>query len=417
MSDGNGGRRELIALIALALGLRALWALLVPFDPVSDSNAYHVFARNLAEHGVFGWRPGRPDAYWPPGAPFLYSLAYRALGAGGAAVVLVNLALAAAKIALVFVLTEAWFGRRAAIAAGLWLACWPAQIELTTALSSELAFDVALLLAVFVFERVQRDASTLGGAALGTVLAAASYVRPTALPLALGLAIVAFARGMPIARAARLALVATAVMLLWIAPWSARNHRVFGQFVAISANAGANLWMGNNPNAHGGYMALPREVRGMSTAERDAYLGAEARHWMRENPGAALALAARKLARTYQRETIGIAWNERALAPLGERGLLALKAISTGYWWLALGAGLAGAALRLRARGWIACFADAPLALWGYFALVHAVTVAQDRYHLPSVPYIAALAGYAFAELAPRVSARFSSAPTRRSAE
>jgi len=408
--------RALLALLALALLLRGVWAALVPFDPVSDSNAYHVFARNLAEHGVFGWNPAQPDAYWPPGAPFLYSLAYRALGAGGAAVITLNLALSAAKLVLAFALTNAWFGRRAALAAGLLLACWPAQIELTTTLSSEHAFDVALLLALWIFERSGRELSVPASIAIGAALAAASYVRPTALPLAFGLAVIAFARGTPFGRALRLALSASAVIALLIAPWSLRNERVFGRFVAISANGGANLWMGNNPNAHGGYMALPREVRGMTTAERDAYLGAEARRWIRDHPGAALVLAARKLARTYQRETIGVAWNARALAPLGEGGVFALKAVSTTYWWLALAAGLAGAVLRLRARGWLACFADAPLALWGYFALVHAVTVAQDRYHLPSVPYIAALAGYAFAELATRfgVSARASSAPTRR---
>jgi hypothetical protein len=32
---------------------------------------------------------------------------------------------------------------------------------------------------------------------------------------------------------------------------------------------------------------------------------------------------------------------------------------------------------------------------WGYFAFVHAVTVGADRYHFPSIPFIAMLAGYA----------------------
>jgi len=32
---------------------------------------------------------------------------------------------------------------------------------------------------------------------------------------------------------------------------------------------------------------------------------------------------------------------------------------------------------------------------WGYFAFVHAVTVGADRYHFPSIPFIAMLAGCA----------------------
>jgi Dolichyl-phosphate-mannose-protein mannosyltransferase len=349
---------------------------------------------------VFGWSAAHPDAYWPPGAPFLYSLAFRALGIGGAAVVALNLVLAVAKLALAFSLVRTWFGRRAAVLATAALACWPTQIALTTVLSSEHPFDVALLAAVWAFERGWRDGTLAADAVIGVALAAASYVRPTALPLAAGFALIAWTRGAPLGRVLRLAFAASAVMALLIAPWSARNHRVFGRWVAVSANGGANLWMGNNPTANGGYVALPREVRDMNTAERNAYLGDAAKRWMRENPGRALALAVRKLAITYGRETIGVVWNERALAPAGPRVELALKALCSGFWWLALLAALAGAALRLRAHGLAACFRDAPIALWGYFALVHAVTVGQDRYHLASVPFIAALAAYAICELA-----------------
>lgn len=391
--------RALLALLALGTALRVGWALLVAVDPVSDSNAYFVFAATLAEHGVFGWNATHPDAYWPPGAPFLYSLAFRAIGIGGAAVVALNLALAAAKLVLAFLLTRTWFGRRAAIVATAGLACWPTQIAFTTVLSSEQAFDVALLATGWAFERWWRNGTWTADVAIGTLLAAASYVRPTALPLAAGFALIAWTRGAPFARVVRLALVASAAMALLIAPWSVRNHQLFGRWVAISANGGANLWMGNNPNATGGYVALPREVRGMNTAERDAYLGDAAKRWMRENPGRALALAARKLAVTYERETIGVVWNEKALAPAGPRVVLALKALCSGFWWLALIAALTGAALRLRARGIVACFSNPPIALWGYFALVHAITVGQDRYHLASVPFMAALAGFALCKL------------------
>ena len=61
-------------------------------------------------------------------------------------------------------------------------------------------------------------------------------------------------------------------------------------------------------------------------------------------------------------------------------------------------------------RGLLGC---TPLALWIYFALVHAVTVGQDRYHLPSVPYVAALAGVALARLS---RGRDAELPTPRSA-
>ena len=32
-----------------------------------------------------------------------------------------------------------------------------------------------------------------------------------------------------------------------------------------------------------------------------------------------------------------------------------------------------------------------PLVLWAYFAILHAAIVSQDRYHFPSIPFIAIL--------------------------
>ena len=55
--------------------------------------------------------------------------------------------------------------------------------------------------------------------------------------------------------------------------------------------------------------------------------------------------------------------------------------------------------------------------LWGYFAAVHAVTQASDRYHLPSVPYIAILAGLALAEAWQRYARRSANSLALRPAE
>jgi hypothetical protein len=40
------------------------------------------------------------------------------------------------------------------------------------------------------------------------------------------------------------------------------------------------------------------------------------------------------------------------------------------------------------------------LLAWAYFAFVHAATVGADRYHFPSIPFIAILAGIAIARFA-----------------
>ena len=58
---------EAVHIVGIALLLRVVWAALVPVVPQSDGMASDTCARNLVNHGVFGWNPAEPFAYWPPG--------------------------------------------------------------------------------------------------------------------------------------------------------------------------------------------------------------------------------------------------------------------------------------------------------------------------------------------------------------
>ena len=95
----------------------------------------------------------------------------------------------------------------------------------------------------------------------------------------------------------------------------------------------------------------------------------------------------------------GVVWNEPSLrARYGDRVLLALKIASNLFWWLALAFAALGIVQRASAGRWRAVI-EPPALLWGYFALVHAVTVIQDRYHFPSIPWIAMYSGLALASI------------------
>ena len=100
-----------------------------------------------------------------------------------------------------------------------------------------------------------------------------------------------------------------------------------------------------------------------------------------------------KLVRLNMRETVGVVWNENHLrTAVGDRGVLAAKLVATGYWYLLLGGALAGLAVIARHGGVASAFFNPPVALWGYFTALHVVVVAEDRYHMPSSPFIAVLA-------------------------
>jgi 4-amino-4-deoxy-L-arabinose transferase-like glycosyltransferase len=402
MTDGHVEapvrRSWLLATVLLAVVLRASWALLVPVAPVSDSSRYDYLACNLARGAGYSEDSG-PTAFWPVGPAFLYSLCYRLVGSESPIrfipIVLLNLVLGTLSVWLTTILGARWFSAKIGLAAGVLLALWPSQIEFTTVLSSETPFIFLLLLALVVW--TDPRLSVLGRATLtGAALAAASYMRPTALLLPAVFMLFCGRTPGRFRTTLFAATVAAATMFALILPWSLRNQRVFGQFVLISTNGGSNTWMGNNPATTGFYQTLP-DVGPANEAERDRQLGNRAVQYIWQDPWSFVRRSTVKAVRLHERETIGVHWNSAGLAQrLPATAISVLKWMNQFYWVAMLGLAIVGAgrlAMRRPLRQWLA---SPPIAIWVYFTLVHAVTVIQDRYHFAYIPLLALLAGMAF---------------------
>jgi hypothetical protein len=310
--------------------------------------------------------------------------------------VAINLVLGVAIVALSMVLATRWFGPRAGTLAGWITALWPTMVMMTTTLASELPFLAAVLGAWVAWGSSRLRHPLARGAVAGVLLAAASYVRPTALPLA---AVIAMGevlgrrqpwRGQVVQVAAALA-----VMAVLIAPWTLRNRAVFGTPVLISTNGGANTWMGNSPGTTGFYREIP-STPGLNEAEKDRHYAKLARDYIVGDPLGFAKRTAVKLVRLHERESIGVSWNEPSLERrLPGAVITGLKLAANLFWWGVLLLALVGfGRLATRGEGWRALVHPAVI-MWGFFALVYAVTVIQDRYHLACVTSIAALAALA----------------------
>ncbi|MBW4679373.1 MAG: glycosyltransferase family 39 protein [Microcoleus vaginatus WJT46-NPBG5] len=383
--------------IILIAGLvRILWAIAVPVVPVSDSYAYDTFAQNLATGQGYGWNSTSLTAYWPVGTSFIYSVFYRIFGHTYAPIIVFNGLLAAVIIAISMRLAKIWFNRRIALITGLLIAIWPSQVQFTTVLNSELIFTALVLIALIIWLNEPTNL-WVRSVLVGVVLAAACYVRPTALLIPILLLFFRWVKTRQLFKSLKAILIVFVLMAVLIAPWSIRNTRVFGQFVTISTNGGANFWMGNNPKSTGGYMPLPPETKEMNEAQRDKYLKSIATTHVKEQPLLFLRRTITRLIDTHSRESIGIGWNEKGLtARYGSSILLPLKIINQIYWLLVLGLALTGIVLLYQQHGWIVV-AHPVVVIWGYFAAIHAVIVAQDRYHFPSIPMIGILAAFTLA--------------------
>lgn len=395
-------RHPYVRILFVALVLRVLWALLVPVVPISDGYAYDTFARNLASGLGYGWSPERLTAYWPVGTSFVYSILYMLFGHTYKPIVVLHIFLGLITILFSMLLAERWFNRGVAIVTGLLLATWPSQIQFSTVLASEPLF-IALLVAslwVWTTPAVNFWVQTV---LVGTLLGAATYVRPTALlvPVLLALATIAKERQWvrPLAAAAVVFLVIGALNV----PWGIRNARVFGSFV-LTTNGGATLWMGNNPYSLGSYMEYPEHLKTMNEAEIDKYLGATAKSHILRYPGQFVGRTLVKLVRLHDRETIGVHWNEGGLTGrFGARVQWVLKFVSTGFWLVTVALAVIGVAFLLVARGVLMALAQLPVLIWAYFALLHAMILVNDRYHFPSIPMIAMLAAFAITTIGERL--------------
>lgn len=392
-------------ILLIALVLRGAWALFIPVDPVSDGLAYQTFATNIADHGVYGFTPEEPGAYWAVGPAAIYAAAYVVFGTGsGLGVFVVNLISSLLAVWGLYDLGRRWFGESEGRLAGLLFALWPMAIQFTTVLASELHFIALTCLALMAWDRalargaegrVQWTPESLVMLVLaGLAFGAATYVRPIALliPAALGVAALLCAprtAWVPLLKAG----ITSAIIFATVGPWSERNARVLEADVFMSTNFWANFWMGNHPGTNGEYQPLPPETRGMTEIERAAHMRALSLSDLEANPVSLIWRTGWKALKLHQRETIGVGWNSRPLQALvGGAGVAGLKLISTGWWYVMLLAAAGGIVVLARRMGVWATLLSGPVWLWLYFTGVHAVIVVGDRYHMPAIPMIALLA-------------------------
>lgn len=405
--------RELGAITAVALAVRLALALTLPVSPAWDGVLYARGASSIARDGAYTQRairdeaPARASAFYPVGWPALLAL-LRVAGARGAdaasghvADLVLQSALGSLAAACAYLLGRRARGARAGRIAGMLVALAPGSVLICASWLAEPLFTALLALAALpiAYARRSQRLRALGLSAL--VLGLAAYVRPVALPIALLLAlfVARHAQRTTRMRYPRLrafvvcTLVSASCALLPLAPWIARNAEKMHAPVLVSTNGGANLLLGTFGD--GRYGAIPAELdcpHGLREVERDRCRTRHALGRLRADPVAALLRGARKLFDTFAYEVspalvvaAGLPREHFARVAIARGGAIASTAA-----WLALVA-LALAALR-RARLSPRALVDFTCAATLGTALLHAVYLGGDRYHLPLVPLFAALA-------------------------
>ena len=409
-SDTGVDYRLLASIVAFAVGLRVVWAWLVPVVPVSDSMAYDAFARTLVEHGVFGWNADSPLAFWPPGTTFLHALIFYLFGSGYTGIVVLNILLSAGVIITTYRVADRYHGARIATATTLLIALWPTLVMYPTILASELPFLFFTILALDIWT------SPKGGIlwraiGAGLVLGFASLVRPLALLLPFIYTACCIAQQgftlREVLRQAQILVVVGILMAIVIAPWTWRNYQLFGEPVLISTNGSVTLWMGNAPGTDGRHMELPEDVAHLPENERARVLGDRAREYIREDPAAFVLRSLRKLLLLYNNESTGVGWNHMGIAEtFGAGAVTPLKRLTQVTWAGIFLLALLGLVILLRRKGLLQTIYSPIVMTILYYSAVHSVVVSQERYHLGFASQIAILSAIGMVALKDAYRAR-----------
>jgi len=289
--------RETLTLFAVALVLRVAYAWLVhgpAATPSSDSVTYDTIAWNLARGMGFqlaGTGSPYPTAFVPPALPWAVSLLYRGVGHSFFAAVMLMCVFGALVPPLLRQLGRAMIGPAVGMWAGWLAAVHPLLVFFSGYVMTESLFSVTLLLALL--SSVAWIKQPRPGRAFwsGALWGAASLTRPTALPLALVVALWAWGPlGLALAPGERRRHVVLLLLglALTVAPWTLRNAAALHAFVPLTTGGGRSLLDANNPVVwdddarRGGAIAVlttepwATRFRGLSEVEVDRRAGREA---------------------------------------------------------------------------------------------------------------------------------------------
>ncbi|HUL73420.1 MAG TPA: tetratricopeptide repeat protein [Vicinamibacterales bacterium] len=390
-----GWIRPLLGLLAAVFVLKFIVVMqlrdhpLVQPDVGLDTTAYADLAKRVLA-GDLGLGPGL--YYVSP--LYIYVLAAGlAVTKSYTAVRLLQIALGTASVGFIFLTAKLWFGERAAwIAAGL--AGLTGLFTFYESLILQAAIDPFLTSAALlcVSLALTRDKHALWWfLAAGIVFGIQTLNRPN-MPLG----VAGIAGALLLMRRFKPATVLVAGMLIGMSPAAVRNVIVAHEWSFVSSHGGLNFYIGNSDTATGFFHQIPGITPSIAGQEKDAqrvaaqalghpiteaeasdYFFGLAWTWIRQHPGAAIALFARKLGYVFNAQHIALPYSYPFYA-YDAKTMLRFYVVGP---WLLIPLGLVGlifAAPPARRADYLAWLAFVP----SYAVSVAAFFVAE-RYRLP----------------------------------
>ena len=305
-----------IALVAFLVRLAYLHgAHAVPmFDAlIEDGESYGAWSDRIAN----GDWLGKETFYQAPLYPYFLGLVKLVLGRSLDTIRLVQIALGALACGILFLAAKSWFSRAAGIASGLLLAFYPTAIFFDGCIQKSNLGLLLTTLLLLALAKLREQHSLPRALALGLVLGLLMLTREESI-LLVPVLLALHWRPAPARFAAGYAL----GLVLALAPVAWRNHKVGGEWVLTTSQAGSNFFIGNHADAPGYYVPLRpgrsnvayerqdaidlaeyASKRKLTPSEVSSFWFGQSFQWIRAHPGDWIALLWRKgvlLANAYE---------------------------------------------------------------------------------------------------------------------
>jgi hypothetical protein len=270
-----------------------------------------------------------------------------------------------------------------------WLvAAYPMLLVYPLGLGTENLFFVLLLASFYFLLRSIEAPSATHLLLAGSLLALTALTRSVILPFA-GLAIfyLFFLHG-------RRALLTGLAFVVIVSPWVARNSLLHGKLTGIETSMGYNLYLGYHPDGNGSFTFGPSLdlLTIMDDAERDEVGTQQAYEFIREYPGRFIPLLLNRLSFFFglEKRVLIYFYSNNILGYIPSPWLLLISiTLLLPFVFLSVFAVLGFVATESSPRRFLIS-----LLLWTYI-LPHVLILAEDRFHLALIPFLAVFAAHA----------------------
>ena len=241
-------------ILVLALLVRTAFCLAVNLNPQwqlgshsqdswSSSDGYVLIARSIIEDGRFAFGPDEPStAHRAPVFPCLIALTYLVTGSFGSAVVALNIVASSVTCLLIFFIARQFFSQVPSYRIAILGSLYPHAIYYCVSGFSDTMITLTATAYAAALVAAVRRRTVTSAVIAGILLGAAVLTKPVLLLFPL--VAIGYAWWWDRKLVGRL-VIQTVVMLLVIAPWSARVYKLTHGIVPVATGAGFNLLVGN----------------------------------------------------------------------------------------------------------------------------------------------------------------------------